>query len=215
MNIKLRIASIWMPEFLLIREIDRVAQVTTGCLDQLLEEYAPEKLRAIQKGEKKEEENSLLKGSLQERRKTMAEAHNVRVEALIDALGCDDAVKIGRNALFKAGKLLGEEAKERLNVGESLQDLIRAARILYNVLGIEFQIKDSENGDTLMVVEKCSLATYYSPLTCRILSAADEGVVQGLNENIRMTFKERMTEGPAECLACITRTSGAYNDSYK
>lgn len=197
MNLKLRMASFWMPSLLLIREIDRVAEVTIKCLDQLLGEFAPEKLRTIQKDE------LIMKGNIEERRKIMATAHNVRVKALIDTLGCDDAVKIGRKALFKAGLQLGQEARERLNVGESLQDLIRAARILYRVLGIEFRIKKSGD-DMLMVVEKCSLATYYSPETCKILSATDEGVVQGLNPNIHMIFKKRMTEGPSECLACIT-----------
>ena len=36
-----------------------------------------------------------------------------------------------------------------------------------------------------------------------ILSAADEGVVHGLNENMGMHFKERITEGVSECIACI------------
>jgi hypothetical protein len=197
MSLKLRIASFWMPSSLLIPEIDRVAEVTVKHLDQLLREFAPEQLRTIQK------EELMMKGNIEQRRKIMATAHNVRVKTLIDALGCDDAVEIGRKALFKAGLLLGQEARERLNVGESLQDLIRAARILYHVLGIEFRIKKSGE-DILMVVERCSLATYYSPETCRILSATDEGVVQGLNPNIHMIFKERMTEGPSECLACIT-----------
>lgn len=198
MSIKLRLASFWIPQFLLIPEIDRVAEVTLDCLDQLLKEYAPQKLNTILK------EEVIMKGNIEKRREIMATAHNIRVNSLIDALGYDDGVEIGRKSLFKAGLKLGKEARDRLSVGDGLQDLIRAARILYRVLGIEFQIKKSGE-KIIMVVNKCSLASYYSSETCRILSAADEGVVQGLNPKIKMVFKERMTDGPSECLACIKR----------
>lgn len=197
MSLKLRIASFWMPQSLLIAEIDRVAEVTLKCLDQLLEKYATLKLNSIQK------EEPILKGDIGERRKIMAEAHNIRVQALFDTLGGDDALKIGRKALFKAGLKLGRETRKRLGVGNNLQDLIRAARVLYRVLGIEFQVTKSGNEISLLV-KKCFLSNYYTPETCKILSAADEGVIQGLNENIKMIFTQRMTEGASECVACIS-----------
>ncbi len=196
MNLKLRLASFWMPEFLLIRELDNVSNVTVECLNRLLERYAPEEFRDLKK------EKLIMKGNLEDRREIMASAHNVRVKLLITALGCETAVKIGRESLFQVGLKLGREARKRLGVSNSLQDLIRAARILYRVLGIDFRIKES--GDEInIMVGKCSLSNYYTAETCRILSAADEGVVQGLNENIHMNFTERMTEGHSECLACI------------
>lgn len=196
MSFKLRMASYWMPQFLLIPEIDHVAMVTVNCLDELLLQYAPSKLNIIQK------DKFQIKGDINNRRKLMATAHNVRVKALIDELGHDDALIIGRKALFKVGLKLGQEARERLGVGDSLQDLIRAARVLYQVLGIEFRIKSSGK-EINMVIKKCLLSSYYTAQTCQILSAADEGVVQGLNENIQMKFTQRMTEGPSECIACL------------
>lgn len=196
MNFKLLLASFWMPDFLLIPELDKVAEVTVGCLDQLLEKHAPDKFKSISKDE------LVLEGNINKRRKQMAVAHNIRVKLLIDALGWEDAMMIGRKALFKVGLYLGREARERLDVGGDFKDLIRAAGILYRVLGIEFQIKRSRK-DIFMIVERCSLSYYYSPETCKILSAADEGVVQGLNENIHMKFTQRMTEGYGKCEACI------------
>ena len=185
-----------MPEILLKPELDRVSEVTVKCLDQLLEKHAPKKSKYIINKDVK------MEGTMEMRRKIMATAHNVRVKALIDSIGYDDALIVGRKALFKAGLKLGREAKNRLGVGNSPQDLIRAARILYRVLGIDFKVEES--GDKIAVTfEKCSLSNYYEPETCRILSAADEGVVQGLNENISMKFIERMTEGRSECVACL------------
>lgn len=200
MSLKLRIASYWTPQIFLIPEIDRVAEVTVKCLDRLLEEYAPLKYETVIQEELK------MEGSLDERRKIMAITQNERVKALIDSIGYDDALRVGRKALFKAGLKLGREAKNRLGVGSSLQDLIRAARILYQVLGIEFEIEES--GDQIiMIVDKCSLSNYYTSETCKILSAADEGVVQGLNENIHMNFTLRITEGHPKCMAYINYES--------
>jgi len=195
MSIKLRIASIWTPQFILTMELDRVSEATVDCLDELLEKYDSELKVTLR-------EMPIIKGNIEERRKIMASAHNVRVKALIDILGYDKAIEVGRNALFKVGLKLGREARERLGVGDSLHDLIMAARVLYKVLGIEFEVNRS--GEELnIIVLKCSLAKYYTVETCGILSAADEGVVQGLNENIHMTFTQKMTEGYGECIACL------------
>jgi hypothetical protein len=90
-----------------------------------------------------------------------------------------------------------------LGVGSSFHDLETAAKILYKILGINFKIENKE-GNVIMVVNRCALSKYYSPEACMVLSAADEGVVRGLNENMNMQFKERITEGASECIACIT-----------
>jgi hypothetical protein len=196
MSLKLRFASIWLPEYILKQEIDRVATITLKCLDQLLLKYAPLKLNALHI------ENLNMKGDIEKRRKIMAEAHNMRVKMLIDEMGYDEAVKVGRDALFQGGLKLGREARMRLDVDNSLQDLIRAARVLYRVLGIEFEVENSEE-EIFMMVNRCSLSKYYLPETCRILSAADEGVVRGLNEDIEMKFILRMTDGYSKCKASL------------
>jgi hypothetical protein len=195
MSLKLRLASLWLPSFLIKKELDHVADVTIGCLDQLLLKYKPDIMETISRADLP------MDGNLDDHRRIMAHAHNGRVESLIEIMGYENAVKIGRKYLFKAGLKLGREARKRLIVNDDLPDLVRAARVLYRVLGIEFEI---EYGDEVtIIVSKCCLSNYYTPETCRILSAADEGVVQGLNENIHMKFTQRMTDGPSECLACI------------
>ncbi len=193
MSIRLKIASFWLPDFILKRELDNVAMKTIGGLDDLLKQYVP--------GIVINEE--VLRGSLEERRSIMANAHNKRVKILIQELGREKAVKIGRNVMFEVGYKLGQEARRKLGARNSFEDLELAARILYKVLGIEFKI-ENKDGNMIMVVNRCFLSKYYSPESCMILSAADEGVVRGLNENMGMQFKERITEGAHECIACIS-----------
>jgi hypothetical protein len=195
MNIRMKLLSIWTPQFLLIRELDKVAEVTIECLDELLKEYSPESLNQL--------ENLVMEGNLDDRRALMAEHHNIQLNALIESLGYEKAMKLGRKALFRAGYNLGLETRERLGLrGENLQNTVKAAELMYRVLGIDFKVKKLGKNMVLRV-KRCALADHYSPETCQMMSAADEGVVHGLNENMNMSFKKRITEGAKECEACI------------
>jgi hypothetical protein len=192
MNIKLRILSIWFPKFILIKELEKTSQLTNKCLDRLLMKYSisPPPM------EKK------VKGSLEERRALMAAGHNLRVKALVKSLGLKKAIEVGRVQMFMVGYKMGCEARKRLGVGENIEDTIAAARILYKVLGIKFQI-EPHGKDIMLRVNSCSLAIQYTPETCKIMSAADKGVLNGLNSNMDMEFLERITEGAEKCSACI------------
>lgn len=196
MSIRLKITSFWLPDFILKKELDKVALLTIAGLDNLLKQYAPLKKQEIANKDNK------LGGSLEERRTSMAIAHNKRVKALIGVLGCDSAVKVARKSMFEVGYQLGQEARRKLGVGNDFEDIELAAGILYKILGIEFKI-ENKDGNIFMKVTRCSLSEYYSPEACMVLSAADEGVVCGLNEKMNMQFKERITEGASECIACI------------
>ncbi len=133
----------------------------------------------------------------------MALRHTKLVDSLVEALGREEAIRLGRDAMFKVGEELGSETSHRLSVGKSLQNLIRAAKILYRVLGIEFEVEQYPNG-AILIVNRCALAANYSELTCQVLSATDEGTIRGLDENMSMTFTERITGGQPTCKARIT-----------
>ncbi len=196
MSIRLKIASLWLPDFILKKELDNVAKNTIDGLNSVMEKYTPWKMEKIIK------EDEVLTGTIEERRAIMAKAHNNRIKALIEELGYENAVQIARGAMFEVGYGLGQEARRKLGVGNDFKDLELAARILYKILGIEFKL-ENESGNVIMIVNRCALSKYYSSETCMILSATDEGMVRGLNGNMSMEFKERITEGASECIACI------------
>lgn len=196
MSTKLKIASLWLPNFILKKELDNVAVNTIEGLNIVLKKYAPWKMEEILK------EDEVLTGTIEERRAIMARAHNNRVKALIEEFGYEEAVKVARKSMFEVGYQLGQDARRRLGVGDDFKDLQIAAKILYKVLGIEFKIENRE-GNIIMIVNHCALSKYYTREACVVLSAADEGVVHGLNENMNMKFKERITDGSSECIACI------------
>ncbi len=196
MSIKLIISSIWLPNSTKINELDHVATETIAGLNTVIKRYTPWKIDEIT------EQDEVLKGNLEERRAIMADAHNKRVKVLVEELGPTEAIKIARKSMYEVGYQLGKEAGQRLGVGNSFGDLQKAAKLLYKILGIEFKI-ENDGGKNIMVVNRCSLSKYYTHETCMVLSAVDEGVVNGLNQNMEMEFKDRITDGSSECIACI------------
>ena len=195
MSLRLLLAAHWLPQAVLRRELDEVARRTTGALDELLQQYAPEMLPQIRSAD------APMIGTLDQRRAAMAAAHQARVAALLDRLGPQEAIRLGREALFRVGLGLGQEARRRLGVGRGVGDVLRAARVLYPVLGIHFRVQWHGGGQATLHVRRCALAAHYSEMACVVLSAADEGVVQGLCPGMSMAFAEYMTAGAPGCRA--------------
>jgi len=195
MSLKLRLASIYTPGFLLKKELDRLSERTLKAMDDLLDEQAVG-------GRGGRPGDVVMTGSLEERRTAMTKAQNERASALVAALGREEAVRLGRRQLHAVGVAIGEEMKKRMAVGESLEDLQRAARVMYKVLGIDFEM-ESKGGRTTMIVHRCALSRHYSAEACEILSATDEGVVEGLNPRLSMRFEERIAAGSEACKARI------------
>ena len=200
-SLKLLLASIWLPSYMQKSEVDRVAAMTTDTLRSVLEQVAPSELQKV---------SMQIKtpwGSIEERRAVMATNHCLLLKVLSDGIGRDRAVELGREALFKVGVSLGEESRKRLGVGDSVEDLLMAARVMYRVLGIRFKVKE-KGGDHRIEVYRCALSEHYSELACTVLSAVDEGVVKGLNPRASMSFERRITSGFPTCMAYVRIVSG-------
>ena len=196
MGIKLRILTAWTPKYLIKRELNGTNNITNNYLDQLI----------VEKGGSPPKQE-VLKGNLADRRKMMAMGHNKRVKLLMDLLGEPTAMGEGRKRMFEAGLILGQHARKVLGVGDNVEDTIKAAKILYKILGIEFSTENTE-GNIILWVNSCALSKYYTPQTCSILSYADKGVLKGLNKNMDLKFVEKITLGSKRCKACINMEGG-------
>jgi hypothetical protein len=198
MSVRLRLVSLWMPRFMMAREIERIRASTDAALDALLAEHAPGALK---------DEPGANGRRLEERRTAMARGHEKKVRALIEALGRERAIELGREALFSTGLDLGKDARSRLGVKDTKDDLLRAAGVLYRILGIEFTVAGP--GGERMMVTRCALSQHYSKEACMVLSAVDEGAVSGLSPRAAMLFEERITGGSPSCVARIEFREGA------
>lgn len=201
MSLRLATAKLWMRTSVLKRELGRVAEMTIATLDEMVREHASEALKVIRA------EDTPMDGDLDQRRRAMADAHQRRITTLVEAMGEEAAVEEGRRRIFHVGVALGVEARERLGVGDDIEDLVEAAKVLYTVLGIEVDREEGKDGTLVLRVDRCALAQVYDPTACLLMSAADEGLVRGLNPRVQMTFNERITEGRPQCRADLVMTT--------
>jgi predicted ArsR family transcriptional regulator len=194
MGLRLTLLDWWTPKQLVYRELDRIAAKTTDALKEVIKNNT-----SIQVGS----QELHLSGSLEQRRNAMAKLHTALVNALVEAVGRDQAIMLGREALFRVGRELGDESRRRLGVQEP-NDIVKAANIMYRVLGIEFRVNWIDKSKAVLTVHHCALAKEYSELTCQILSATDEGTINGLMSNARMQFNDKLTGNCSTCTAEIT-----------
>jgi hypothetical protein len=185
----------WTPNYIIRRELANVSEQTITALRTILSQYVPQEVAVYIKQE--------VSGSIKDQRANMAKTHRELVERLEATLGREEAVKLGREALFMVGQNLGKQTRIKLGVGDNPKDLIKAAKILYRVLGIDFHLEWLDNSKATAIIDRCALAQEYSNLTCKVLSATDEGVINGLQPNAIMKFEESMTSGCKNCRATI------------
>lgn len=134
----------------------------------------------------------------------MAQTQAALVNRLERAVGHDEAVRLARQVLFSVGQSLGKQVRKNLGVNDSQDDLFKAAKILYRILGIEFHLVWQKKNSAALIIDRCVLAKEYSRLTCEVLSATDEGVISGLQPEVTMRFDEYMTSGFPKCRAIIS-----------
>lgn len=194
MGLRLSFLYWWTPNYIIKRELRNVSSQTTEALKTLVAAYAPQEVVATEQQ---------FPTGISEQRAMMAQTHTKLVQALEDAVGHDKAVVLGRESLFAVGVKLGKQTRSKLGVSDNPKDLIRAAKILYRIFGIEFNMEWLDDSNAVAIINRCVLAEQYSKLTCEVLSATDEGVIKGLQPNVTMQFVEYMTSGCGNCRANI------------
>ena len=202
MALRLKLLSRWEPEWFLKIILNKLSKASIEGLQAILQHNLTD--QEYGKAKNNFSKSAMqLNGNLNDRRKKMTAIHNEQVKILIDTLGRDKAIEKGRRIMFQKGILLGRTFRHFLGVKDNLEDLMAAAKILYQALGIDFNIKVIKENKTILIVHHCTLAQNYNAETCRILSAVDEGVVQGLNPDIKVEFTTRLTEGHNCCMASV------------
>ena len=78
-----------------------------------------------------------------------------------------------------------------------MKEVMRAGRVLYRAIGIEF--RGTEQGR--IEIGECVFSKHYSPVTCRVISSLDAGIMAGLSDGKSLSFSQRITEGFDSCKA--------------
>jgi len=196
MGLRLLILGWWTPKYIIRKELEYISEKTTIALKALISKYAI-------KGVEVSNQNQPPPTNIQQQRAAMAQTQARLVKTLVATIGHEEAIKLGRKALFLVGQDIGKQSRSKLGVSDNPKDLTKAAKILYRILGIEFHLEWLDNSNARAIIDRCALAEQYSKLTCEVLSATDEGVMKGLQPSVTMKFKEYMTSGCQKCRADI------------
>jgi len=108
--------------------------------------------------------------------------------------GCD--LRETRIRLFDQACGLGRKFRKWLHI-KSAQEAMELGGYLYAMLGIDF---NGGSGGTIRI-NSCYFSTYYTDRICELISALDEGLLAGLSGGGRLSFYQRITAGQNCCLA--------------
>ncbi len=107
-------------------------------------------------------------------------------------------VSVLKRQLYDGAFRFGERLREELRI-DSRKDALKAARLLYRAIGIDFRC--SESGE--VIINRCYFSNIYSCEVCWIISSLDEGLIAGLSAGGRLWFVSRITEGSSSCIGAI------------
>jgi predicted ArsR family transcriptional regulator len=104
-----------------------------------------------------------------------------------------------RERLHENARRLGTQLRRRLGVTR-IDEVIEAARLLYRVIDIDL----APAADGAIIIQRCPFADVYTADVCRLISALDAGLFDGLSDGAQLEFTARMTEGCDACRAQLT-----------
>jgi hypothetical protein len=182
MNLRLRLARIYLPAVLKKRKLAELIRLTARAFGA----EAPPMERL----------------SLRRMRRLYAEfARDAAARVLGDPAGSGAVKAEVERRLFEEALRFGEDLRRELRVAARPDEVMAAARVLYRGLGIDLR----GGADGAIVISRCSFSGDFTPDVCRLSSRLDAGVLAGLSGGWRLEFTERLTEGAACCRARLVR----------
>jgi len=108
-----------------------------------------------------------------------------------------------RAALRQDALVFGERMRRQFRV-RSREDALGLLEFAYKTMGIALDA-DAEGRIT---VSRCFFSRHYTPETCRVVAALDEGLMAGILGEGTLEFEERMTDGHSHCRAVFRDRAG-------
>lgn len=172
-NIRLRLAELYMPARLRLRKIRELAALTARAFGT-----APPSLA-----------NRPVRRALEDYARFTREAADRAVGDKAD-LGLL-AAGLRREAFAFGGTLAAEFGiRDR---GQAR----RLIRLAYRAIGIDLKLEP----DGTVLVSRCSFRVFYMPETCQLIASLDEGLMAGVGGGGRLEFSDRLTSGAGACRA--------------
>lgn len=114
-------------------------------------------------------------------------------------VSCMNEHRANPQTLYREAYLVGRLIRKVCGF-KNKKDAQRLVFYLYR--NIDITMRGSLPGE--VTVPQCYFAKIYTPAQCAIMSAVDSGIIAGICGGGKLKFTQRLTEGCAECKACLT-----------
>jgi hypothetical protein len=116
-----------------------------------------------------------------------------------EARNRDESIAAIQDRLYQQAYEYGRLWRKRFGI-TTMKEVMRAGRILYRAIGIEFRGTDQG----LIEIGECFFSKHYSSATCIVISSLDAGIMAGLSDGKLLSFSQRITEGFDSCKAHLS-----------
>jgi predicted hydrocarbon binding protein len=111
--------------------------------------------------------------------------------------------KVLANAAYEVGLGFGEDLKETLHLGNSIEDIAVALDVDHKIFGMKAKIAEKTKRKIVYHCYQCAWKKYFTPKLCIAIGQAEKGIAQALNSEARYNVLQTRTMGKDFCVFTI------------
>ena len=107
------------------------------------------------------------------------------------------------NAAYEVGSDFGENLKETLHLGNSIEDIAVAMDVDHKIFGMKAKIAEKTERKIVYHCYQCAWKKYFTPQLCIAIGQAEKGIAQALNSKAEYNVLQTRTMGKDFCIFTI------------
>jgi len=107
------------------------------------------------------------------------------------------------NAAYEVGFDFGENLRETLHLGNSIEDIAVAMDVDHKVFGMKAKIVEQNKSKVVYHCYHCAWKKYFTPELCVAIGQAEKGIVNALNPEAKYSIIQTRTMGKDFCVFAI------------
>lgn len=114
--------------------------------------------------------------------------------------GAGDSTKALADAAYRVGFDFGEDLKEELKLGSSIEDVAAAMDLEHRVFGMKAKVTEKSDRRIIYHCSECAWKKYFTPKLCIAIGQAEKGIAQALNPKAQYRILQTRTMGKGKCI---------------
>lgn len=111
-----------------------------------------------------------------------------------------DSAKALADATYNVGFDFGEDLKEELKLGSSIDDVAVAMDLEHRVFGMKAKVAEKSDRRIVYHCRECAWKKYFTPKLCIAIGQAEKGIAQALNPKAQYHILQTRTMGKDKCI---------------